>query len=98
MSRSAATRGSLLHLERGLEILVGAGFAPLDALRIFQGIYALVVGHCAFHYGPGEDAPIPEDALDPEAMPILVSLDLTDYDPDAELEVTLEAMLRALRP
>ena len=99
LERPAVTAGSLAHFERGLAILVDAGLEPLDALRVFQAIYALVVGHCAFHFAPneGEAEAVDYAALDADVFPILSSLDLEDYDPDTELDLALEALLRGVK-
>lgn len=98
VTRAAVTEGSLAHLERGLGLLVDAGFEPAVALRAFQSLYTLVVGHCAFHYGQAdaEERPIDYAALPLEDFPNLFALGAEDYAPDAELELGLDAMLDGL--
>lgn len=98
VTRAAVTEASLAHLERGLALLVDAGFEPVVALRAFQSLYTFVVGHCAFHYGlvDEDERAVDYAALPLERFPNLFALDAEDYDPDAELELGLDAMLDGL--
>lgn len=50
--RPAASEGAFLALERVIEILVGAGFDDLDALRAFQAMLAFVVGQAMWQFTP----------------------------------------------
>lgn len=96
VSRPAVTPGSLRHMERGLAILIEAGFDAATALTAFQAIYTLVVGHAAFHFGA---EPISwSEPLDRAQMPILAGLGpvIDAHDPDSELELGLDAMLDGL--
>ena len=83
-------------LERGLSILVGAGFDPTTSLSMFQAMYTLVVGHVAFHYGPtdSEQKPIDYRALPADRFENIRRVDLEAYHSDDEL--ALDAMLDGL--
>ena len=98
LTRAAVTAGSLRYLEAGLTVLAGAGFEPRPALATFQAMYALIVGHCAFHYGAAADEDPEYADLDGARFPHVLALaDLTDYSAEYELEIALEALLRGAR-
>ena len=98
LARPAVSAGSLAHFERGLRLLVEAGFEPEIALQVFQAIYALVIGHCAFHFGPTDESELAPPSFDPERHPTLFALDLEDYDPETELELGVRALLAGVAP
>ena len=89
-TRPAATPAAVERLDRYLEMLMRAGFKPLDALSIVQLVAQLVVGH-AMWTSNVEMAVFEE----PEAPPHVQRVErvLTKWDPDRELDMGIEALV-----
>lgn len=99
-------RGTLRPLERILSQLVGAGFAPSDALHVYRAYYGYLYGHILNE--------LQEFVVDPEESEVLLRLGLhqlparefphirnladvlVDYDGKAELEQGLTILLSGL--
>jgi TetR/AcrR family transcriptional regulator, tetracycline repressor protein len=88
-TRPAATPAAIERLDRYLEVLLGAGFSPLEALSIFQLFAQLVVGHAMWTTGT-EIALIDESA--PPHVKQLEPL-LENWNADRELELGIDALL-----
>jgi AcrR family transcriptional regulator len=88
-TRPAATPAAIERLDRYLEVLLDAGFNPLQALSIVQLVAQLVVGHAMWTTGVevwlADDAP-------PNVQKVERALE--KWDADRELEMGLDAMLR----
>lgn len=95
--RPAITPGSLVHVERALELL-RPGFPSLkDRVTVVQVVVAYVVGHVAQSL-PRTLQPPSYAALDPGAFPNLAELEptLEDYDVNEEFEFGLAALLHGV--
>lgn len=98
--------GTLHPLERMLEILVEAGFAPADALHVHRSYSALVLGHVLTELqevvaSPQETDPLLRlglHRLPPQEFPRLRSLaeELSAYDGAAELDRSITILLAGL--
>lgn len=100
-TRPAVTSASLAHLEAGLAVLRGAGFAPADALRAFQVLLAFAVGHAIASYssiGADDLAPPVYDELSEREFPHVREMArvLGDRDLEAEFHYGLEALLAGI--
>jgi TetR/AcrR family tetracycline transcriptional repressor len=86
-TRPAATPAAIDRLSTYLEFLAAAGFKPFDALSIIQLVAQLVVGHAMW-----------TTAIDVVAAPIdpppQVARALEKWNPDRELTLGIDAMLR----
>lgn len=98
--------GTLRPLEQILSLLVGAGFAPDDALHVYRAYYGFLYGHILNE--------LQEFVVDPEENEVLLRLGLhrlpakefprlralapalADYDGAAELEQGLTILLSGL--
>ena len=88
-TRPAATPGAIKQLDRYLEVLLEAGFKPVDALSIVQLVAQLVVGHAMWSTSVEVlvvDEPPPPHVKQVERV-------LQKWNPDRELELGLDAML-----
>lgn len=88
-TRPAATPAAMEQLERYLEVLIHAGFAPLDALSIIQLVAQLVVGHAMWTTAVDMTlvgAPAPPHVQQVERV-------LDKWNPDRELELGIDALL-----
>jgi AcrR family transcriptional regulator len=90
-TRPAATPAAIERLDRYLEVLMTAGFKPIDALSIVQLVAQLVVGHAMWTTGMEmvyvADAPSPPHVQQVERV-------LEKWNPDRELELGIDALLR----
>jgi AcrR family transcriptional regulator len=89
-TRPAATAAAIERLDRYLEVLMRAGFKPLDALSIVQLVSQLVVGHAMWTTNVeivivGEEPPPPHVEQ--------VELVLEQWSADRELELGIDALL-----
>jgi AcrR family transcriptional regulator len=89
-TRPAATPAAIERLDRYLEILLGAGFKPLDALSIVQLVAQLVVGHAM--WTTSVDIALIDDSAPPHVKQ--VERVLEKWNPDRELELGIDALLR----
>src|SRR5688572_13795523 len=89
-TRPAATPAAVERLDRYLEVLMRAGFKPLDALSIVQLVAQLVVGH-AMWTSNVEMAVFEEPAAPPHVQK--VERVLTKWDPDRELDMGIDALV-----
>jgi AcrR family transcriptional regulator len=98
--------GTLRPLEQILSLLVGAGFAPADALHVYRAYYGFLYGHILNE--------LQEFVVDPEENEVLLRLGLhrlpakefprlralapalADYDGSAELDQGLTILLSGL--
>ena len=89
-STAAVTPESLAYLEGGVTVFYSAGLSANDSLRAFQSIFALVVGHAAFHFSRSG-----QEMLDPEKHYCDSSIlaRISSLDPEAELEFGLELLI-----
>lgn len=91
-SRPAATPAAVARLDDYLAVLMGAGFAPLDALSVVQLVSQLVVGHAMWATSTivtGLPEPVPAHV---EQLAKVID----DWDADRELAVGIEALLHGL--
>jgi AcrR family transcriptional regulator len=97
ISRSAIAPGSVGVLDASLGILMKAGFSPTQALQVFQIVFAFVLGHAQFYYGPRQ----PDSFSDPEVyarFPNLACLGpMTEHSPEDEFKVALEILVDGLK-
>jgi AcrR family transcriptional regulator len=89
-TRPAATSAATERLDRYLEVLLGAGFKPLDALSIVQLVAQLVVGHAM--WTTSVDVALIGDAPPPHVKQ--VERVLEKWSSDRELELGIDALLR----
>jgi AcrR family transcriptional regulator len=87
-TRPAATPAAIEQLDRYLEVLLRAGFKPVDALSIVQLVAQLVVGHTMWSTSV-ESAVI----VDPPPHVKHVERVLESWNPDRELDLGIEALL-----
>jgi AcrR family transcriptional regulator len=89
-TRPAATPAAVERLDRYLEVLLRAGFKPLDALSIVQLVAQLVVGHAIW------TTSVEVTLLDETAPPHVKQVEraLETWNPDRELELGIDALLR----
>ena len=88
-TRPAATPAAIERLDRYLEVLLRAGFKPLDALSVIQLVAQLVVGHAMWTTSV-DMAIIDDDA--PKHVQQVVRV-IQKWDPDRELELGIDALL-----
>jgi AcrR family transcriptional regulator len=88
-TRPAATPAAVERLDRYLQILLSAGFKPLDALSIVQLVAQLVVGHAM--WATSVDKIVVHEA--PATYVEQVERVLHKWDPDRELELGLDALV-----
>lgn len=98
--------GTLHPLERMLDLLIDAGFAPADALHVHRSWSALVLGHVLNELqevvtSPDETDPLLRlglHRLPPQEFPRLRSLagDLAVHDGEAELDRSITILLTGL--
>ena len=81
-TRPAATPAAIQRLDRYLEVLLRAGFKPIDALSLVQLVAQLVVGHAMW-----------SSAVDIAIVPESAHGALDKWDPDRELALGIDAML-----
>ena len=88
-TRPAATPAAIERLDRYLEVLLRAGFKPLDALSIVQLVAQLVVGHAMW------TTSVEMVILDDDAPPHVQQVErvIQKWDPDRELELGIDALL-----
>jgi AcrR family transcriptional regulator len=88
-TRPAATPAAVAQLDRYLDVLLRAGFKPLDALSIVQLVLQLVVGHAMW------TANVEFVVIDPSASPRVAEVEqaLGDWDADRELELGIDALI-----
>lgn len=91
-TRPASTPAAVNVLDRYLEVLMEAGFKPLDALSIVQLVAQLVVGHAMWTTNVEmvvvEDAP----ALDTPSVD-RVARQADRWDADRELQMGIDALV-----
>jgi len=88
-TRPAATPAAIERLDRYLEVLLRAGFKPLDALSVVQLVAQLVVGHAM--WTTSVDMAIIDDEA-PEHVQQVERV-IQKWDPDRELELGIDALL-----
>jgi AcrR family transcriptional regulator len=88
-TRPAATPAAIKRLDRYLEVLLRAGFKPLNALSIVQLIAQLVVGHAM--WTTGVDIVLVDESAPPHVKQ--VERVLEKWDPDRELDLGIDALL-----
>jgi AcrR family transcriptional regulator len=93
-ARPAGTAAVFARLDSYLAVLRNAGFAPLEALYVVQIVLSFVVGHALWTVG----AAGPSSALPAGKSVEETASQLHLYDPEDELEMGLDALLRGLRP
>jgi len=88
-TRPAATPAAVAQLDRYLDVLLRAGFKPLDALSIVQLVLQLVVGHAMW------TANVELVVIDASASPRVAEVEqaLGDWDADRELELGIDALI-----
>lgn len=89
-TRPAATPAAIERLDRYLEVLLGAGFSPLEALSIFQLFAQLVVGHAM--WTSGSETVVIDESTPPHVRQLERVLE--KWNPDRELELGIDALLR----
>ena len=89
-TRPAATPAAIARLDRYLEVLLRAGFKPLDALSVVQLVAQLVVGHAMWSLAA--DGMTLAVAAPPHVQQI--ERVLADWDPDRELALGIDALIR----
>ena len=89
-SRPAATPAAIEQLDRYLEVLLRAGFKPLDALSVVQLVLQLVVGHAMWTTGV-EIFAVPDETAPTHVKQ--VERVLEKWNPDRELELGIDALL-----
>jgi len=87
-TRPAATPAAIQRLDRYLEVLLRAGFTPVDALSIVQLVAQLVVGHAMWSTSAASTV-----IADPPPHVKLVDRAAGDWDPDRELGLGIDALL-----
>lgn len=89
-TRPAATPAAIERLDHYLEVLLGAGFKPLDALSVVQLVAQLVVGHAMW------TTSVEVMVIDEPAPPHVQQVEraLEKWSPDRELELGIDALLR----
>jgi len=98
-TRPVATPALFRVLQAGLGELQAAGFDAQQALDLLTCATTFTVGHALSEVGQpvGGDSPDPLEvlvALDPEELPlVLAAFTAYRYDPDAQFELGLTAML-----
>jgi AcrR family transcriptional regulator len=100
-TRPAVTRTSLLHVERGLATLRGAGFSIRDAINAFQTVVTFVVGHTLSTHGaiPDDERSTPAyGALDLTTFPTVTEAakELATHDLELEFAFGLDTIVRGL--
>jgi AcrR family transcriptional regulator len=93
-ARPAGTSAAFSRLDAYLGVLKNAGFAPLEALYVVQIVLSFVVGHAMWTVGAAE----PSHAMPAGKNVAATARQLYLYDPNDELEMGLDALLRGLRP
>jgi AcrR family transcriptional regulator len=88
-TRPAATPAAVERLDRYLEVLLRAGFKPLDALSIVQLFAQLVVGHAM--WATSVEVTMLDDSAPPHVKQ--VERALASWNPDRELELGIDAMV-----
>jgi AcrR family transcriptional regulator len=88
-TRPAATSAAIERLDRYLEVLLRAGFKPLDALSIVQLLSQLVVGHAM--WTTGVEIAFIDEAAPPHVKQ--VERVLARWNPDRELDLGIDALL-----
>jgi hypothetical protein len=88
-TRPAATAAAVEQLDRYLEVLLKAGFKPIDALSIVQLVLQLVVGHAM--WTTGVEVVIVDDDSPPHVKQ--VGRVLEKWNPDRELELGIDALI-----
>jgi AcrR family transcriptional regulator len=88
-TRPAATPAAIEQLDRYLEVLLKAGFKPIDALSIVQLVLQLVVGHAMW------TTAVEVAVIGDEAPPHVKQVErvLEKWNPDRELELGIDALL-----
>ena len=89
-TRPAATPAAIERLDRYLEVLLEAGFKPIDALSIIQLVAQLVVGHAM--WTTSVDVMLIDDLAPPHVQQVERALET--WSPDRELELGIDALLR----
>lgn len=89
-TRPAATPAAVERLDRYLEVLLGAGFKPLDALSIVQLVAQLVVGHAM--WTTSVEVAVIDESPPPHVKQVERMLE--KWNPDRELELGIDALLR----
>lgn len=89
-TRPAATPASMDRLDRYIEILLSAGFKPLDALSVVQLLAQLVVGHAMWATSVSVEVTY-DDA--PKHVQKIASV-LPKWNADRELEMGVDALIR----
>ena len=93
-ARPAGTAAVFSRLDTYLGVLKKAGFAPLEALYVVQIVLSFVVGHAMWTVGAAH----PSHALPAGKVVEETARYVHLYDPEDELEMGLDALLRGLRP
>ncbi len=92
-TRPAATPAAISRLDRYLEVLLEAGFKPLEALSIVQLVAQLVVGHAMWTTSIAIAPSKPEaHAVAPPSV-LRVARVLDRWDPDRELALGVDALI-----
>ncbi len=105
--RPAVTPASLHYVDRSLGVLIQAGFAPGEALSIFELIISYILGFAMLHHPnasshhpslQGADVDLDYQQLSPQEFPHLTQLFDTDltYDAERAFLLGLHAMLSGL--
>jgi TetR/AcrR family transcriptional regulator, tetracycline repressor protein len=100
-SRPATAPEALLRLEGNLAVLRQHGLDPLQALSVVQTVLAFVVGHALWSLVPEtpDELETPRyESLNPKTFPNVraVGSVLESYDPEAEFETGLDALVDGL--
>ncbi len=90
-TRPASTPAAVERLDRYLEVLLKAGFKPLDALSIVQLVAQLVVGHVMWTTSIAA-AELTVETAPPTHIPQIERV-LENWNPDRELELGIDALL-----
>jgi TetR/AcrR family transcriptional regulator, tetracycline repressor protein len=97
-TRPASTPAAIARLDHYIEVMLKAGFKPLDALSIVQLVAQLVVGHVMWTTGVEAielaEATEPVTPVTPVTHIEQVERVLDRWDPDRELELGITALLR----
>ncbi len=99
-TRSAVGPQALAQVEAGLQVLTRAGIDPLHALPVFQVVFAFVVGHSSYTYGPTQDETVVDyGTLDPDQFPHLQRIPQLAgrLEVDAEFELGLTLLIEGIR-
>jgi len=88
-TRPAATPAAIKQLDRYLQVLLGAGFKPVDALSIVQLVAQLVVGHAMW------SSSVEVMVIDEPPPPHVKQVEraLQKWNADRELELGIDALL-----